>query len=99
MVLPIDSDFGSTRAALMTSCTAAGRRLLLQVIWQFLGRLLVRRGGCGFSVDGRFGKGVVGEALGEGGGGVGRVVGGEEEGGGGTITHCRRSATSHLPYG
>ena len=41
MVLPIDSDFGSTRAALMTSCTAGGRRLLLQVIWQLLGLLFV----------------------------------------------------------
>ena len=99
MVLPIDSDFGSTRAALMTSCAAAAGRFVLQVIWQLLGRLFVRWGGCGFSVDQLFGKAVVGEALGEGGGEVGRVVGGEEEGGGGTITHCRRSATPHLPDG
>ena len=95
MVLSIDSDFGSTSAALMTSCTRGCARLL-QVIWQLLGlELFVRRGG--FSVHGRFGEGVVGVALvGEGGGRWvgGWVVGWEEEGGGGTVADCGRTVTT-----
>ena len=99
MVLPIDSDFGSTSAALMTSCTS----WLLRVIWQLLRlELFVRRGG--FSVHGRFGEGVVGVALvGEGGdrGVGGGVVGWEEEGGGGAIADCGRTvatpASHNLP--
>ena len=97
MVLPIDSDFGSASAALMTSCTS----WLLRVIWQLLRlELFVRRGG--FSVHGRVGKGVVGVALVGEGGDRGRwVVGWEEEGGGGTIADCGRTvatpASHNLP--
>ena len=94
MVLPVDSDFGSTRATL-TSGTGG----LFQVIW-LLGELFMRWGNGCFSVHRWSGKGVVGVALGKGGdGGVGRVVGGEEEGGGGAVAHCggTAAASQHLP--
>ena len=86
MVLPVDSDFGSTRATL-TSGTGG----LFQVIW-LLGELFMRWGNGCFSVHRWSGKGVVGVALGKGGG---RVVGREEKRGGGAIAHCWwRAATT-----
>ena len=86
MVLPVDSDFGSTRATL-TSGTGG----LFQVIW-LLGELFMRWGNGCFSVHRWSGKGVVGVALGKGGG---WVVGREEERRGGAIAHCWwRAATT-----